>query len=99
MPKLIRVVVRDVRDRNSFRLGKLTEPHDGTEAGIVAAARTLTERMFSEYFDASNVESRMGATDDAGNLKWAISPNFAHIAEIGTDEASYIWGGKSASNT
>jgi hypothetical protein len=92
MPKLINVVVRDVRDRDGFKFGKMTEPHDGSEDGIVAAARAVTERMFAEFPDASNVESRICATDSDGKLRWAISPNFAHIAEVGTEEASYIWG-------
>jgi hypothetical protein len=48
--------------------------------------------MFVEYSDASNIESRMCATDASGRPKWAVSPNFLHLAEIGTDEASSIWG-------
>ena len=92
MPKLINVVIRDVRDRYGHRLARLTQPHDCTEAGILDAARTVTEQMFALYFDASNVESRMCATDANGKVKWAISPNFLHIAEVGTLEASYIWG-------
>ena len=86
------VVVRDVRDRDGFKLGRLIEPHDGTESGVIAAAQRASERMFAEYFDASNVESRICATDTSGKLKWAVSPNFLHLAELGTDEADYIWG-------
>lgn len=98
MPKLLNVVIRDVRDRDGHRLGRVIEPHDGTESAVIAAARRVTERMFAEYFDASNVESRICATDSNGKLKWAISPNFAHIAEVGTEEASCIWGGPLPSN-
>jgi hypothetical protein len=93
MAKLTNVVVRDVRDRDGFKLGRIVEAHDGSEAGIVAAAQAATERMFAEYSSASNVESRICATDTDGKVRWAISPNFLHIAEVGTDEAAYIWGG------
>ena len=44
------------------------------------------------FIDASNIESRLCATDASGKPKWAVSPNFLHLAEIGTEEASYIWG-------
>jgi hypothetical protein len=86
------LVVRDVCDRNGNKLGLIVEPHDTTEGGIIAAAKRATDRMYAEYPEASNVESRVGATDATGRPKWSISPNFQHIAEIGTDEASYIWG-------
>lgn len=92
MPKLKNVVVRDVRDRDGCKIGRVVEPHDGSEHGVITAARTATDRMFSEYSTASNVESRICATDASGRVKWAVSPNFLHIAEVGTDEASYIWG-------
>lgn len=86
------VVVRDVRGRNGNRLGTIVEPHDTTEDGIIAAAQRATDRMYKEFSEASNIQSRIGATDATGRPKWSISPNFKHIAEIGTDEASYIWG-------
>jgi hypothetical protein len=92
MLKLTNVVVRDVRDRDGHKLGRLIEPHDGTESGVIAAAQRVSDRMFVEYSDASNIESRLCATDASGKPKWAVSPNFLHIAEVGTDEASYIWG-------
>ena len=93
MDNLANVVVRDVRDRDGVKRGRIVEHHGGTEAGIVAAARKASERMWGEYSDASNVESRICATDVSGKIRWAISPNFLHIAEVGTDEATYIWGG------
>jgi hypothetical protein len=86
------IVVRDVRDMNGYRLGTIVEPHDSTEDGIIAAAQRATDRMYEEFSEASNIQSRIGATDATGRPKWSISPNFKHIAEIGTDEASYIWG-------
>jgi hypothetical protein len=86
------VVVRDVCDRDGCKLGRLVEPHDGTESGVIAAAQRVSDRMFAEYFDASNIESRICATDASGKPRWAVSPNFLHLAEIGTHEASYIWG-------
>jgi hypothetical protein len=90
--KLTNVVVRDVRDRDGHKLGRLIEPHDGTESGVIAAAKRVSDRMFVEYSDASNIESRLCATDASGKPKWAVSPNFLHLAEICTEEASYIWG-------
>lgn len=86
------VVVRDVRDSNGNKLGTVLEPHDATEAGVIAAAQRATDRMYAEYPEASNIESRIGATDATGRPKWSISPNFKHLAEVGTHEASYIWG-------
>jgi hypothetical protein len=86
------LVVRDVCDRNGNRLGTLVERHDSTEAGIIAAAQRATDQMYADYPEASNIQSRIGATDATGKPKWSISPNFSHLAEIGTDEASYIWG-------
>ncbi len=86
------IVVRDVRDRNGISLGTVVALHDGTAAGIVAAAQRVTDRMYADYPEASNIESRIGATDKTGKPKWSISPNFNHLAEIGTDEAAYIWG-------
>jgi hypothetical protein len=60
---LANVVVRDVRDRDGVKLGRVIEPHEGTEAGIIVAAQKASERMWVEYSDASNVESRICATD------------------------------------
>jgi len=91
LPK-INVVIRDIRDRDGCSLGRVTEPHDGTEQGIIASARAATDRMYVEYSTVSNIESRICATDGIGKPKWAVSPNFLHLAEIGTDEAYSIWG-------
>jgi hypothetical protein len=93
IPKLSKVVVRDVRDRDGHRLGRIVKPHDGTEPGVIAAAQAATERMYTEFSTSSNVQSRICATDSTGNPKWAVSPNFLHLAEVGTEEALYIWGG------
>ena len=81
-----------MRDRDGYKLGRMIEPHDCTEDGVIAAARAATERMYAEYSAASNIESRICATDASGKPRWAVSPNFLHLAEIGTEEASYIWG-------
>ena len=86
------VVVRDIRDRSGNKIGAVIEHHDGTEAGVITAARRATKRMYAEYPEASNIQSRIGATDGAGRPIWSVSPNFQHIAQVGTDEARYIWG-------
>jgi hypothetical protein len=98
MQKLRNVVVRDVRDRDGLKLGRVIERHDGTEVGIIAAARMATDRMYAEYANASNIGSRICATGADGKVKWAVSPNFLHLAEAGTDDASYIWGGPRKAN-
>ena len=85
------VVIREVRDSNGDLLGTVIEHHDGTPAGIIAAAVSASEQMFTNYPDASNIQSRIGATDVEGSLRWSISPNFRYLAEVGTDEAEYIW--------
>lgn len=92
VPVRSNVVIRDVRDRDGYKLGRVIEQHDGTEAGVIAAARVATDRMYAEYSTASNIESRMCATDDSGKPRWTVSPNFLHLAEVGTDEACYLWG-------
>lgn len=86
------IIVRDVRDNDGNKLGTITEPYDGTEQDARSAAERLSNRMYEQYPDASNVESRIVATDAGGKPKWIISPNFRHIAEIRTDQARYIWG-------
>jgi hypothetical protein len=86
------VVVRDVRDAQGNKIGIVLETHDATEAGVIAAAQRATDRMYALYPEASNIESRIAATDANGRPKWAISPNLQHLAEIGTAEARYLWG-------
>jgi hypothetical protein len=93
VPKLSNVVVRDVRDREGRKLGRIIQPHNGTESGVITAAQTVTDRMYAEFSAASDIQSRICATDSSGNAKWAVSPNFLHLAEVGTDEARYIWSG------
>jgi len=81
-PKNANMVIRQVRDRNGNMLGTVMEPYDGTIEGARKAAEAATKRMYDEFPDAGNVASRMGATDENGNPKWAISPNFAYINPV-----------------
>jgi len=76
------VVIQDVRDRDGYKLGRVVEPHDGTEDGVIAAARAATVRMYAPYPAVSNVQSRICATDDRGRPNWAVSPNFLHVAVL-----------------
>ena len=92
------LVIREVRDREGVRLGTVMEPYDSTVEGMIEAARVASERMFTVFPDSSNIQSRMCATDDAGKAKFSISPNFLHVAEVGTDEARYTLGHLSASD-
>ena len=86
------VVVRNVCDSDGNYISTVIEAHDGTESGIITAAQTATQRMYTEYPAACNVESGIGATDDDGRPKWTISPNVRYLAEIGTEEVRYIGG-------
>ena len=70
------LVVRDVRDSYGNKLGTVIEPHDGTETGVILAAQRVTDKMYAEYPEASNIQSRMGATDKDGNPAWSISPTY-----------------------
>ena len=63
------VVVRDVRDRDGNKVGTIVEPHNGSEASVIRAARRASQRMFAEYSEASNIQSRIGATDATGKPK------------------------------
>jgi len=76
------VVIREACDRDGIVLGHLVASHDGTPEGIVAAARRATARMFDAFAEASNVNSRIIATDASGIARWSVSPNFAVIEEL-----------------
>ena len=76
------VVIREACGRDGIVLGHLVASHDGTPEGIVAAARRATQRMFAAFADASNVSSRIIATDATGRPRWSVSPNFAVIEEL-----------------
>ena len=52
-PRVRNVVVREVRDRDGRRLGRVMQKNDGTEDGVIAAAQTATERMNAEFSTAS----------------------------------------------
>jgi hypothetical protein len=77
-------VVREIRDFNSRRLGFISENYDGTPEDMIRVAEAISDQMFEEYGpEVSNGESGMIATDETGQPRWRISPNFRHIEEIG----------------
>ncbi|MCC6906689.1 MAG: hypothetical protein IT430_01995 [Phycisphaerales bacterium] len=76
------VVIREACDRDGIVLGHLVASHDGTNEGIVAAARRATQRMFDAFADVSNVSSRIIATDASGRPRWSVSPNFQIVEEL-----------------
>ena len=80
--KYASAVIRQARDRAGHVLGYVTAGHDGTPAGIIAAAQAVTERMFLAFDDVSNINSPIIATDADGIARWIISPNFRFITEI-----------------
>ena len=77
-------VVREIRDFNSHRLGFISENYDGTPEDMIRVAEAISDQMFEDYGpEVSNGESGMVATDETGQPRWRISPNFRHIEEIG----------------
>lgn len=81
-------VFREARGLNDQRLlGVFTARYDGTQQGAIEAAQEVSRQMFAEFPDAGNMVSRMGATDEDGRAKWMISPNFAHLPHVSTQEA------------
>jgi len=85
-------VIREIRDFEGNILGYAKYQHNGQVAGIMESAQKLTSILEQELGGWSNINSRIFATDESGKIKWAISPNFKHLAEIETDEAQNIWG-------
>lgn len=80
-------VFMDVRARDGWRIAVLTAPHDGTRAGIVAAADRLQQRALARFSDHTHAGSRLFATDATGALGWVISPNLAHVSRYDSPEA------------
>lgn len=81
-----------VRDNYGQELGRIHEPHDGTDQGMKAAANKLTERAENEFSDWSNMQSTTGASDHTGTPKFVISPNRNHVNPIETDAGKYSLG-------
>ena len=75
-------VIRQIRDRAGQVLGHVAAKHDGTPAGMIDAAKAVTERMLMFFDDASNMNSVIIATDAGGAPHWLISPNYRFITEI-----------------
>jgi len=83
-------VIRQVRDRAGQVLGHIAAKHDGTPAGVITAAKAITDRMFMLFDNASNMNSVIIATDAGGVPRWLISPNFRFITEIEAQNTSAI---------
>jgi hypothetical protein len=86
------LVIREVCDSEGQRLDVLHAPYDGSVKDAMQIAEHITDLMHSYHQYASDIQSRILATDEYGRGKWAISPNVRHIAEAGTPEAAYISG-------
>ncbi len=76
VPRFKNVVVRDVRDRDGGQLGRIIQSHNGTESGVITAAQDATDRMYAEFSAASNIQSRICATDSNGSPGQVISSTF-----------------------
>ena len=84
-----------VRNYNGDVQGYVTFPHDGTPEGIMASASTARDVVYQQFDSGgefSNLESINAATDENGKIKWIISPNLAHLSEVGTPQAKYTLG-------
>jgi len=87
------IVFRDVCDFDGNHFAIEMMKYDGTPENAVMIAEKLTQQISYKYgTEWSNIQSRIGATDEHGKPKYTISPNFRHIAEVDTKEARYIWG-------
>lgn len=89
----------EVVDYDGNLTARVALPHNGTPEGAVESAKRVqahANRNFAWKSEFYNTNSRLGATDANGKLKWVISPNMAHVAEAGTKEARYILGDLSA---
>lgn len=88
------IVFREIRDFNGKVLGIETEKYDGTKEGARKAAEAIGSRLDEKYPDWSNINSRIGATDNEGNPKYTVSPNLQNIKDVKdeTAEARYTWG-------
>lgn len=85
-------VLREVRDAGGHRLGVVHARYDGSVDDAVRVAKSITDLMYVRFPDASNIQSRIGVTDENGRRRWIISPNFLHVAEAGTSESACIFG-------
>lgn len=88
------VVIR-VRDHDGEVIDIISQPHDGLPENIMNRMSNLQSQLYWMN-DVSNLNSQNFATDENGQLRWIISPNCLHMAEVGTKEARYILGDLSA---
>jgi DNA topoisomerase I len=88
-------VVHKVVSFDGQHLGVMIHPHNGTKEGILKSAKHL-HRMAADQYPGwqgrSETNSMTAATGEHGEAKYAISPNLAHVAKIGSKEAKYIFG-------
>lgn len=88
------IVFRELRTLSSNTpLGIAYAGHDGTVEDIQRTAKRVGAASYDRYGnDLGNMASQYWATGEDGQVKWAISPNFKHIAEITTKAAFEIAG-------
>ena len=87
-------VIYRIRDYSGELIEIQMQSYNGTLENMASRMSNLQSQWaFGEY---SGVNSQSFATDENGILKWVISPNCKHIAEIETKEARYILGDMSA---
>lgn len=74
-------------------LGIAYAKHNGTTEGIQQTAKMVGKASYERYGnDLGNRASQYWATGSDGQIKWTISPNLKHIAEITTKAAFEIAG-------
>lgn len=80
--KISNLIFREVLDHSGKKLGIISCQYDGTAKAAVEKAKELTIKMFQSWPEASNLLSKIGAFDSAGNPRWFVSPDLMHCFEI-----------------
>lgn len=91
-PAKANLVFREIVDFNGVKINTLFARYDGTIEDAIRKAKNLSDLMFANFPQASNMNSQIGAYDENGKARWIISPNFKNIEEIASKDA-FLWGG------
>ncbi len=75
-------VIRWVKDRHGNSLATLMDRYDGTAEDARSKAKDVSRLMDRLYPEASHIQSQIGATDERGDPKFEISPNFKLVYDL-----------------
>ena len=82
------MVIRDVCDHHGNHIATLIHRYDGTPDIAAAAAEAIDRHMSLYYPEASDVKSRIVATDETGQVRWAISPDGKRVEAVRDEESN-----------